>query len=51
MNKTLIDPTKVYTKMAYSKAFNVARATIDRWIKNGKLDVLKVNGTVLIVEK
>ena len=49
MNKTVIDPRKVYTKMAYSKAFNVARATIDRWIRTGKLDVLKVNGTVLII--
>ena len=43
----VIDKT-LYTKTEYGKAFNKSRPTIDRWIKDGMLKVVQINGATLI---
>ena len=49
MNGTVnIHPDKLYTKTEYFKEFGTSRATIDRYIKEGKLKTLTVKGTTLI---
>lgn len=42
-----IDKT-LYTKTEYMKAYAVSRPTIDRWIKDGKLKTVQINGAILI---
>jgi len=42
-----IDKT-LYTKTEYSRTFDVTRPTIDKWIKEGKLKSVLINGATLI---
>ena len=48
MKTVNIDPNKLFTKSEYHNEFGTARATIDRYIKSGKLKTLKVKGAILI---
>lgn len=42
-----IDKT-LYTKTEYKKAFGKSRPTIDRWIDEGRLKTVQINGAILI---
>jgi excisionase family DNA binding protein len=42
-----IDKT-LYTKTEYAKKYGVSRPTIDRYIKDGKLQSVQINGALLI---
>lgn len=46
-----INPGKTYTKMEYSKAYNVSRPKIDEMIKTKELKSVQVKGTTLIIAK
>ena len=48
MKTVSIHPDKLYTKLAYHKKTGIARATIDRMIKDKRLTVVEVQGTTLI---
>ena len=50
-NTVNINPDKLYTKSEYSKKFGISRPTIDKQIKDNQLTAIKINGTILIVEK
>lgn len=43
-----INPNKLFTKMEYTKKYDISRPTLDKMILEKKVRVLKVNGTVLI---
>ena len=43
-----IHPDKLYTKLEYHKKTGLARATIDRMIKEQRLNIIEVKGTTLI---
>lgn len=38
----------LYTKTEYKNIFNVSRPTIDRWIAEGRLKIVQINGATLI---
>ena len=38
----------LYTKTEYMKAFGKSRPTIDRWINEGRLKIVQINGATLI---
>lgn len=48
-NKIQINPNKVYTKMEYSKNFDISRPTIDKFIELKKIKTLKIKGALLII--
>jgi predicted site-specific integrase-resolvase len=48
MKTVSINPDKLFTKSAYAIEFDIARATIDRYIKDGKIKTVTVRGTTLI---
>lgn len=49
MDKIRINPERTYTKMMYSKQFDISRPTIDKYIKEGKIKTLNIKGAVLII--
>ena len=48
MKTVNINPDKLFTKSAYALEYDIARATIDRYIKDGTIKAVKVKGTILI---
>lgn len=49
MNNTIsIDPDKLFTKTAYHKETGLARATIDRYINDGKIKTIAFKGVTVI---
>ena len=49
MKTISVNPERLFTKLEYSKQYNISRPTIDKKIKEKLLKTLKVKGTVLIM--
>lgn len=49
MQKITIDPNKVYTKMEYSKAYDISRPTLNKKIQNKEVNSIQVRGAILII--
>lgn len=48
-NTIRINPEKTYTKSEYSKEYNIHRNTIDKKIKDGEIQTVRVKGVTLII--